>query len=221
MNELSLIQQISIIALPVIFAVTVHEAAHGWVADKLGDKTARALGRVTFNPLPHIDLVGTIILPIGLYALSSLAGGAGLLFGWAKPVPVMVERLGNPRRDSALVALAGPGANLLMAVLWGILARLGAENSTTLGQFAEPMVYMGLFGILINLFLMILNLLPILPLDGGRVLNSLLPPILAQKYTKLEPFGIIILLVLLVAGILGPIIMPVIGHRKAFSRIAI
>lgn len=210
MNELGLVQQIAVIALPIIFAVTVHEASHAWVADKLGDKTARALGRVTFNPIPHIDPIGTIILPIGLYVLSSLAGGMGLLFGWAKPVPVLVSRLNNPRRDMALVALAGPGANLGMAILWGLLAKIGGENAMALGQFAEPMVYMGLFGILINLFLMVLNLVPILPLDGGRVVNSLLPAGLAVKYAKLEPYGIIILLVLLLAGVLGPVLLPIV-----------
>lgn len=214
MDQLSLIQQISIILLPVIFAVTVHEAAHGWVADKLGDATARSLGRVTFNPIHHIDPIGTIAVPIGLYALSSLFAGGGLLFGWAKPVPVMFNRLNNPRRDMALVALAGPGANLIMAILWGGIASLAVVYAEILSSAAEPLVYMGIFGILINLVLMVLNLLPLLPLDGGRVLSSLLPAPLAVKYAKLEPYGIIILVGLLVSGYLGPLIWPIISYLR-------
>lgn len=208
MYDLTLIQKLAIMILPVVFAVTVHEASHGWVADKLGDKTARSLGRVTFNPIPHIDLFGTILLPLGLYALSSMAGGAGFLFGYAKPVPVNASRLHNPRRDMALVAIAGPAANLLMAVLWALVAG-GARYVG--GEF--PMIGLflfqaGVFGVLINGFLMVLNLLPILPLDGGRVTASLLPVKVAQAYARLEPYGLIILLVLLLSGALSPVILP-------------
>jgi Zn-dependent protease len=211
MYDLTLIQKLAVMILPIVFAVTVHEAAHGWVADKLGDKTARALGRVTFNPIPHIDLVGTILLPLGLYVLSSMAGGPGLLFGYAKPVPVNAGRLRHPRRDMALVAAAGPGANLLMAVLWALIAgsaRLVGGEFPMIGLF---LFQAGAFGVLINAFLLVLNLLPILPLDGGRVLASLLPVSLAQKYAKLEPWGLAILLVLLFSGLLGPIILPLVS----------
>lgn len=210
MEELSLMQRLAAMALPLIFAVTVHEAAHGWVADKLGDKTARSLGRITFNPIPHIDPVGTLLVPLGLYALSALAGGPGLLFGWAKPVPVDMRKLHNPKRDMGLVALAGPGANLVMAVLWALAILIAGHLQGVLPAVAHPLIYMAFFGVLINCFLMVLNLLPILPLDGGRVLASLMPLSLAVKYAKLEPWGLVILLVLLFGGMLGPVILPMV-----------
>ena len=211
MSELSLVQQLVVMVLPVVFAVTVHEAAHGWVADRLGDPTARMAGRVTFNPIPHIDLFGTILLPLGLYALSTLSGGPGFLFGYAKPVPVNAARLRNPRRDMALVAAAGPGSNLLMAVGWAAVAggaRLVVDWSPGVARF---LLEAGAFGVLINLFLMVLNLLPILPLDGGRVLASLLPRPVARSYARLEPWGMVILLVLLFSGLLTPIIVPAVA----------
>ena len=211
MSELSLVQQLVVMVLPVVFAVTVHEAAHGWVADRLGDPTARMAGRVTFNPIPHIDLFGTILLPLGLYALSTLSGGPGFLFGYAKPVPVNAVRLRNPRRDMALVAAAGPGSNLLMAVGWAAVAgsaHLVVDWSPGIARF---LLEAGAFGVLINLFLMVLNLLPILPLDGGRVLASLLPRPVARSYARLEPWGMVILLVLLFSGLLTPIIVPAVA----------
>ena len=215
MYDLTLIQKLAIMILPVVFAVTVHEAFHGWVADKLGDKTARSLGRVTFNPIPHIDLVGTILLPLGLYALSSMAGGAGFLFGYAKPVPVNASRLHNPRRDMALVAIAGPGANLLMAILWALLAGGARYLSGEFPMIGLFLLQAGVFGVLVNAFLLVLNLLPILPLDGGRVVASLLPVSLAQKYATLEPWGLIILLVLLISGALSPIILPLVSGLQS------
>jgi len=198
------IQFLAVIALPVLFAITVHEAAHGWVASRFGDQTARMLGRVTFNPLKHIDPVGTVIVPLATFLLT------GFLFGWAKPVPINIGNLHHPRRDMALVALAGPGANLAMAILWGLVINLSLALWDASQWLALPLVYMGAAGVLVNMLLMMLNLLPLLPLDGGRVLNALLPPPLAAKYTRLEPYGLILLLVLLVTGALATVLVPLI-----------
>lgn len=208
MNELSTLQQITIWILPVLFAITVHEAAHGWVAFKLGDDTAHRLGRITLNPIKHIDPIGTILLPIVLLVISA----GQFVFGWAKPVPVNFNQLREFRRDMALVALAGPAANLLMAILWVMLAKFGAvlvnDFQITAAIF---LVYMGFAGVIINTLLMILNLFPILPLDGGRVLHSLLPPDLAESYAQLEPYGIIILVALLLLNVLQMILLPILS----------
>jgi Zn-dependent protease len=200
MYEITLIQKIAAWALPVLFAITVHETAHGWMALRLGDKTALMLGRLTLNPLKHIDPVGTILVP-GLMLMLS-----GLMFGWAKPVPITWQNLGNPKRDMVLVALAGPLANLLMAVLWALVIRLGIM----LGDIGVPLIFMGAVGIFINTLLMALNLLPLPPLDGGRVMTGLLPGPLAWKFSRIEPYGFLILIGLLVTGILGTILIPVI-----------
>ncbi|MES9936959.1 MAG: site-2 protease family protein [Sedimenticola sp.] len=202
MNDLTIMQQIAVMVLPMLFAITAHEAAHGWAAKKLGDSTASMLGRVTFNPLKHIDPIGTILVPLLMYFLS------GFLFGWAKPVPVDWRNLGNPRRDMALVALAGPMANLLMAIFWALMLKIGVTLGSSLSWLALPLYYMGTIGILINSILMVLNLLPILPLDGGRILTSVLPPRLAMGYAKLEPWGLVIVIGLLVSGLLGIILNP-------------
>ena len=183
-----------------MFAITVHETAHGWMALRLGDKTAMMLGRLTLNPLKHIDPVGTILVP-GLMLMLS-----GLMFGWAKPVPITWQNLGNPKRDMVLVAAAGPLANLLMAFLWAIIIRLGIM----LGDIGIALIFMGTVGIFINTLLMALNLLPLPPLDGGRVLAGLLPGPLAWKFSRIEPYGFLILIGLLVTGILGKILIPVI-----------
>ena len=203
MEEFTLVQKMAAIVLPLIFAVTLHEAAHGWVADKLGDSTARQLGRITVNPLRHIDWFGTILLPMLMMAFT------GFLFGWAKPVPVNMSRLRNPRRDMVWVALAGPGANVLMAILWSLLLLL-ADSSLTPETLALPLAAMAVAGIFINLILMALNLLPILPLDGGRVLAGVLPAAVARLYARIEPFGFFIIVGLLVAGLLGKVLTPVI-----------
>ncbi len=204
MTELNTLQQISIWVLPVLFAITVHEVAHGWVAFKLGDDTAYQLGRITLNPIKHIDWIGTVALPLFMLIIS------GFVFGWAKPVPVNFHRLKQPRRDMALVALAGPGANLLMAILWAIVAKLGLLLLNIGFVPTIFLAYMGSAGILINAILMILNLLPILPLDGGRVLYSALPPHLSGAFGRLEPFGLVILVLLLVSGILEYVLLPLV-----------
>lgn len=204
MDLLTTIQKIAVFAIPILFAITLHEAAHGWMAGRCGDNTARMLGRVTANPLKHIDMMGTIVVPLLTFFLS------GFIFGWAKPVPVTWRNLKNPRRDMALVALAGPGANLLMAIFWSLVILLGVALYPNFEWFGLPLIYMGGAGVLFNSVLMVLNLLPILPLDGGRILNSLLPPKLAIGFSRLEPYGMIILIVLLVSGILGKILWPLV-----------
>jgi Zn-dependent protease len=201
---LTLFQKIAILALPILFAITVHEAAHGWMAKRLGDRTAEMLGRVTLNPFKHIDLIGTVLVPLVVFFTS------GFVFGWAKPVPVNYQNLRNPRRDSALVALAGPGANLLMAILWALAILLGVYLVEGLQWIAVPLILMGVAGVLFNAVLMALNMLPILPLDGGRVLNSLLPPKMAQVYSRLEGFGLIIVILLLATGLLGYVLWPLV-----------
>lgn len=202
-DELNLLQKITIWVLPILFAITAHEAAHGWVASKLGDNTAQRYGRVTLNPIKHIDIIGTVIVPLVMLILS------GFVFGWAKPVPVNWYNLRQPRRDMALVALAGPGANLFMAIFWAIIAKFGLILSNDF-ESAIFLIYMGSAGILINTILMIANLLPILPLDGGRVVHSALPSNLAEPYARLEPFGLFILLALLITNVLEAILFPLV-----------
>ena len=203
-----LIQTLAIWALPVIFAITLHEAAHGFVAKYYGDPTAWQLGRVSLNPLRHIDPVGTILVPALILATSSLLAGGGILFGWAKPVPVNFGRLRNPKRDMLWVAAAGPGANLVMTLGWACLLKLATLMPDSL--FALPMAEMGKAGIKINAALMLLNLLPIPPLDGGRIAVSLLPHGAAWRFAQLEPYGFVILLALLFTGILDGILGPLI-----------
>ena len=197
----SIIQGIAIYALPVIFAITLHEAAHGYVAKHYGDLTAYAQGRVTLNPLRHIDPLGTIIVPLLLIAV-----GSHYIFGWAKPVPVNFANLRRPKRDMLWVAAAGPGANLLMAFLWALVIKLSLAMPES--DLAEPMILMGKAGILINAILLVLNLLPLPPLDGGRIAVSLLPRRIAYRFSQIEPYGFIILLILLFTGVLGAVIGP-------------
>ena len=198
--ELTLIQKIAIYALPVIFAITVHEAAHGYIARYFGDTTAESLGRITLNPIKHIDPIGTILVP-ALLVLS----GTGFLFGWAKPVPVDFSRLRNPKRDMRWVAAAGPASNFLMAIFWAMVYKFATSMA---GDFSVPLSLMGQAGILVNVVLMVLNLLPLPPLDGGRIAVSLLPNQMAYKFAQLERYGFIILLVLMFTGILSKIMMP-------------
>jgi len=209
MDDLSGIQRFTVWVLPVLFAITVHEVAHGWVALRLGDRTAQMMGRLTLNPIKHIDPVGTVLVPGFLLLMG------GFVFGWAKPVPVTWENLRNPRRDVALVAVAGPAANLLMAILWSIILKIGLLLSTTTDSWAYPLVLMGNAGILINLVLMVLNLLPILPLDGGRILSAFLPPPMAYKLSRLEPWGFFIILGLFFLGLLSMVINPAVQTLHA------
>lgn len=198
MNELTLIQRIVVWILPVIFAITVHEVAHGWMAKKYGDNTASMLGRLTLNPLKHVDLVGTIILP-GLLLIT----GTGFIFGWAKPVPVDSRYFKRPRHDMAIVALAGPASNLLMAIGWALVARVGVTFGSGNEAIAMPLIYSGVAGISINLILMLLNMLPIPPLDGSRILSGMLPSYWAWQFNKLERFGFIILMAMLYFNVLS------------------
>jgi Zn-dependent protease len=198
MDHLTLIQRIAVWILPVIFAITVHEVAHGWMAKKYGDNTAAHLGRLTLNPLKHIDWFGTVILPTLL-----LITGTGFIFGWAKPVPVDARYFKKPRQDMAIVALAGPVSNLFMAIGWALIARIGVTVGTGNEAIAMPLIYTGVAGISINLVLMLLNMLPIPPLDGSRILSGILPNYWAWQFNKLERFGFIILLVMLYTKVLN------------------
>jgi Zn-dependent protease len=200
MLEITTIQKIVTWVLPVLFAITVHETAHGWMALRLGDKTAMMLGRLTLNPLKHIDPLGTILIPGLMYMM------AGFIFGWAKPVPITWQNLGNPKRDMVLVAAAGPVSNFFMAILWALIIRIGLA----LGDSGLALVFMGVAGIFINTILMVLNLLPLPPLDGGRVMTGLLPGPLAYRFSRIEPYGFFILVALLVTGLLGALLWPVI-----------
>jgi len=205
--EPSLPQLVAVYAIPAILAITLHEAAHAFVAARLGDRTAQQLGRMTINPLRHIDPVGTLLVP-ALILLASKAMGGVLLFGWAKPVPVVQSNLRSPRRDMGIVAAAGPGANIVMAFGWGMLIKL-----LLVGGFESEFFFrMAVAGVLVNLALAVLNLVPIPPLDGGRIVASLLPERLANAYSRVEPWGVFVLLALLATGALGGLLMPLIDY---------
>jgi len=199
--ELTVVQKIAAYALPILFAITVHEAAHGYAAKFFGDLTAERMGRITLNPFKHIDPIGTILLP----ALSIILGG--VLFGWAKPVPVNFGQLRRPKQDMLWVALAGPASNFAMAIVWGlVLARIALFPESAQAFLAQ----MSLAGIQINLVLLVLNLFPLPPLDGGRIAVSLLPMKAAIKFAQIERYGMFILIALLFTGILGVLLSPVI-----------
>ena len=203
-SELSVYQLLAIAILPTLFAIVVHEVAHGWVAHRLGDSTAYMMGRLTLNPLKHIDPVGTILVPaILIYTV-------GFAFGWAKPVPINWHNLKYPKRDIALVAIAGPASNLLMALAWGLVAKFASQLPDSMALISEPLGYMGLFGILINTVLMVFNLIPIPPTDGGRIITSLLPPKAAYAVSRVEPYGMFILIGLILSGLLWKVIGPII-----------
>lgn len=237
-----LVQTVAIYALPVLFAITLHEAAHGYVARHFGDMTAHAQGRISLNPARHVDWMGTLIVPLGIV----LATGGKFLFGWAKPVPVNYSALRKPRQHMAWVAAAGPAANLAMALLWATLLRAGVALSARGDAWAElaqaygagglveatirygngPAEYLigvAAAGILVNLVLMLLNLLPIPPLDGGRIVTSLLPGRAAWRFAKLEPWGVPVLLLLVFVPVYGSnvlslILAPLLFESEALVR---
>ncbi len=205
MSELSTLQQLVVAIPPVLLAVSFHELAHGWVAMRLGDPTARLLGRLSLNPLRHIDPLGTVVVPVLLFMT------AGVIFGWAKPVPIDWRKLRRPQRDMALVAAAGPAANLLMAIAWAMVLKLAAWLDGSMPWLSAPLIYMGLTGIIVNLLLAALNLIPLPPLDGSRVASALMPARWARVYNRIEPYGLFVLLLLLLSGGLQRLLQPVLG----------
>ncbi|HUQ26140.1 MAG TPA: site-2 protease family protein [Burkholderiales bacterium] len=231
------LQTFAIYALPVLFAITLHEAAHGYVARHFGDMTAHAQGRISLNPLRHIDLLGTVVVPIAILLVS----GGKFLFGWAKPVPVNFSALKKPRQHMAWVAAAGPAANLVMAILWVAVLRICVTASDRADAWAdlarevgtgglvdvvlkhgngpaEFLIGMAAAGVMVNLIFMLLNLVPIPPLDGGRILTSLLPSRAAWRFAKIEPWGLPILLVLLFTNVLAGVLGPLVFESEALLR---
>lgn len=204
MEEYIILQKVILWLAPLLFAITVHETAHGWVAAYLGDLTAKQLGRLSLNPAKHIDPIGTILVP----SISFFLGG--FIFGWAKPVPVNWLNLKKPRRDMAFVAAAGPGVNFLMALFWAMIAKIATAFNS------DAIFHMGTFGITINLMLMVLNLIPIPPLDGSRIIMALLSPTIAEKFKDLENYGFFILILLLATGLLTQLIHPILIVITAF-----
>ena len=213
---MNFIQTLAISALPIIFAITLHEAAHGYAARHFGDSTAWQMGRISLNPIRHVDLVGTIIVPALILLLSTTLASGGLLFGWAKPVPVNFANLRRPKQDMLWVAAAGPGANLVMALFWALVLKLAI--GTPAMMYSEALKEMARVGIGINGVLMVLNLLPLPPLDGGRIAVSLLPPRAAWKFSQLERWGFPILLALLFLGWLDDILRPLLRVFNTLIR---
>lgn len=208
-----IIQAIALAALPVLLAITLHEAAHGFAARYFGDFTADRAGRISLNPLRHIDPIGTVVVPLMILLVS----GGDFLFGWAKPVPVDFSALRNPKKNMFWVAAAGPLANLAMACTWAILLKL--SWTLPLNPYTLPLAEMSKIGIAINVVLMVLNLLPLPPLDGGRIAVSLLPTPLAARFAQLERWGFPILLLLLFTGILGKIMAPLVITVRALIAV--
>ena len=212
MEELTTIQKIAVMAPPLVFAIVLHEVAHGWVADRLGDHTARDRGRLTLNPISHIDLFGTIIMPLLLFLVTN----GRMVFGYAKPVPINPYNFKNPKKGMALSSIAGPAVNLIMAVSFSVVLRVvlpglaAVMPKETWSWFALPLAHMFVYGVVINVVLAVLNMIPIPPLDGSRVVYWLLPDKQAAAYYRLEPYGMIVLMALLAFSVLGRIIGPII-----------
>lgn len=206
-----IVRGISVWALPVVLAVVLHEVAHGWVADRLGDNTARFMGRLTLNPLKHIDPFGTVLIPLVL-----IISGSPFLFGYAKPVPVDFRKLRNPRRDMVWVAAAGPVTNLLLALASTLLLALAVQMPEGMVWMVEPLALMCQASIIINLVLCIFNLIPLPPLDGGRVAVGLLPGPMAYQLARIEPYGFLIIVALLLLGILQSVIGPLVMGGSYF-----
>jgi len=200
-----ILQGIAVGAIPILYAVTLHEVAHGWAARLCGDRTAEMLGRLSLNPIKHIDPVGTILVPALLWTFG------GVLFGWAKPVPVAFRNLNKPKRDMVIVALAGPLANLAMGVCWAAVYKLTFVTGLVTSNAGEWLISMARIGIIINTLLAAFNLLPIPPLDGGRVLRGLVGESFGYYLDRIEPFGLIILVVLLMSGWLWVLVGPLLG----------
>ena len=212
LDQLTLTHKILLWTLPILFAITFHEVAHGWVAYKFGDDTAKLRGRLTLNPIKHIDPIGTIAVPAMLIFL-----GSPFLFGWAKPVPVNFNQLRSPRRDMALVALAGPVSNLLMAIFWAFVMKIGfGMDNKTIHDLGTNLILMGYAGFLINLILMALNIIPIPPLDGSRVVSSFLSPQASKYYSMIEPYGFFILIALMVTQVLWVVMQPIVKFSISF-----
>jgi Zn-dependent protease len=212
MQQLSILQILAVAVIPVLFAITIHEVAHGWVARRFGDRTAEMLGRLTLNPIKHIDPIGTVIVPA--FALMA----TGFLFGWAKPVPVAIRNLRNPRRDMMLVAMAGPGVNIVMAIFWAFFTKLVSVSGLD-GMTAIFFLAMGQIGVFVNVILAVFNMLPIPPLDGGRVLSGLLPPRASSRLDAVEPYGLIIVLAFIYFGwaYFRPVITTVTGFIMSIA----
>jgi Zn-dependent protease len=198
----ALLYGISIGAIPVLFAITLHEVAHGWAARQRGDRTAEMLGRLSLNPIRHIDPVGTLVVPLALWLFS------GFVFGWAKPVPIGVRNLNNPKRDMIFVAFAGPLANFAMALVWAVLLKLAATGAAEPGPAAEWLIRMANIGIFFNILLGVFNLIPIPPLDGSRMLRGVVSESVGQILDRIEPFGLIIIVLLLWSGLLWVVLEP-------------
>lgn len=208
MQEFTLIQQVCIWALPVLLAITLHEAAHAYVANLCGDTTAKMLGRLSLNPIRHIDLIGTIVMPLLIGVLTQF----NFVFGYAKPVPINWNHLRNPKRDMMLVALAGPGSNFIMALLWAACFKLATVLNPQTSMAALFLLMTARAGMVINIVLAVLNLIPIPPLDGSRVVSMLLPPRQAILYSRIEPYGFLILVALMFTGVLGMILTPLVNY---------